>query len=203
MPPVVVKAEDEPSSSLHNTCPSLDAVTDHDKVLNEVDRSLSSHLKDTASDHCSSDDDSLKVTSDEFLPCSHCKESHVQNMSNVGQTHRVNLKSGRPVANKQFNDEELMEMFTSKLRIGLTKINDKFRREMNRTDKYRTMLVRLMKRIMVEVVTQLGIDSYAKSMDISKFLPEFEKRFHAMKRLMTSNTGDKASHAGTNTDLDS
>jgi len=78
-------------------------------------------------------------------------------------------------------------MFASKLRIGLMKINDKFRREKNRTDKYRTMLVRLLKRIMVEVITQIGIDSYAKSMDISKFLPEFEKRFHSMVLNLTRN----------------
>lgn len=60
---------------------------------------------------------------------------------------------------------------------NLRKMNEKFEKEPSRTDKYRTMLVRLCKRVLSEAMGTLGVDSYSKSQEVDKFLPEYQKRF--------------------------
>lgn len=57
------------------------------------------------------------------------------------------------------------------------KIDQKFGKETSRTDKYRTMLVRMIKRVLGEVMGLIGIDSYAKSKSINRYMPEFNKKF--------------------------
>lgn len=72
-------------------------------------------------------------------------------------------KQGRPVSDRVLSDEKLVEIFREKLRLGFHKIEERFRSDKSRTDKYRTMLVRLCKRVLGEVMGLIGIDSYAKS----------------------------------------
>ena len=57
------------------------------------------------------------------------------------------------------------------------KIDQKFGKETSRTDKYRTMLVRMIKRVLGEVMGLIGIDSYTKSKSVNRYMPEFNKKF--------------------------
>ena len=98
-------------------------------------------------------------------------------------------KQGRPVSDRVLSDQELVEVFRQKLRLGFHKIEERFRSDKSRTDKYRTMLVRLCKRVLGEVMALIGIDSYAKSNQVEKYLPEYQKRFEQMKRVVISFLG--------------
>ena len=84
-----------------------------------------------------------------------------------------NIKTGRPVEDRKVTDEELVQIFRSKLLSALQQMNEKLILEPTWTDKYRTMLVRLCKRILSEAMGTLGIDSYSKSNSVEKFLPEY------------------------------
>ena len=86
-------------------------------------------------------------------------------------------KSGRPVVDRRPKQAELLQTLKEKLRFHFFKIDEKFSLERKRTDKYRTMLVRMLKRVLGEVVALIGIDSYAKSSKVDRYLPEFNKRF--------------------------
>lgn len=119
--------------------------------------------------------------------CSDCQVDHNKHiLEQVTADSKDPLKQGRPVANRELSDEELIYVFKQKLRLGFHKINEKFRTDLSRTDKYRTMLVRHCKRVLAETMGMIGIDSYAKSKQLEKYLPEYEKRFAQMKRLMES-----------------
>lgn len=71
-----------------------------------------------------------------------------------------------------------------KLLTGIQQMNEKMKLEPTRTDKYRTMLVRLCKRILSEAMGMLGIDSYSKSSNAETFLPEYMKRYDQMKKII-------------------
>ena len=64
------------------------------------------------------------------------------------------------------------------------KIEEKFSKELVRTDKYRTMFVRQCRKVLAETVSLIGIDSYSKSTSVDRFLPEYQKRYTQMKRLI-------------------
>jgi len=46
------------------------------------------------------------------------------------------------------------------------------------------MIVRLCKRVIAEALGNIGIFSYQRSTEVEKFLPENEKRFHQMIRII-------------------
>lgn len=69
---------------------------------------------------------------------------------------------------------------------NFSKINQKFARETARTDKYRTMLVRMVKRVLGEAMSLIGIDSYSKSNKINRFMPEYHKKFEQMRKSVLS-----------------
>lgn len=115
--------------------------------------------------------------------CKLCDVDHSKMQAALGVGFHK-LKSGRPVADRSLSDEELLKVFQNKLRTAFTKIEAKFAKDASRTDKYRTMLVRACRRVLSEAMTMIGVDSYSKSTQVNKFLPEFEKRFAQMKRLV-------------------
>ena len=94
------------------------------------------------------------------------------------------VKQGRPVADRSMGDEDLLKVFRSKLKTTFGRIENKFVEDSSRTDKYRTMFVRQCRRVLAEVMGMIGVDSYSKSTDVERFLPEYEKRFQVMKRLV-------------------
>ena len=93
---------------------------------------------------------------------------------------------GRPAVDRVLSNEELLQIFKQKIRLQFYKINEKFAKDPKRTDKYRTMVVRKLKRTLAEVMVLIGIDSYAKSPKVERCLPEFEKRFEKMRQLIRS-----------------
>ena len=103
------------------------------------------------------------------------------------------MKQGRPVADRSLSNLEIETAFREKLRAQFYKINEKFRAEPSRTDKFRTMLVRQCRRALGEVVSLIGIDSYAKSQKIERFLPEYEKRFTRVLDVMSTSQPDLVS----------
>ena len=115
--------------------------------------------------------------------CKTCDVDHSKIQAALGVGFHK-LKQGRPVADRSLSDEELLKVFQNKLRTAFTKIETKFAKDSSRTDKYRTMLVRACRRVLSEAMTMIGVDSYSKSTQVNKFLPEFEKRFAQMKRLV-------------------
>ena len=92
------------------------------------------------------------------------------------------VKTGRPVVDRVMSHDELLKEFRTRLMTNFSKINEKFARETARTDKYRTMLVRMIKRVLSEVVSLIGIASYAKSNKINRYMPEFHKKFEQMRK---------------------
>lgn len=108
--------------------------------------------------------------------CKQCLGDHSQNLSVIPVP-----RTGRPVVDRVPSQEELLSTFKQKLRLSFHKINQKFSNERARTDKYRTMTLRMLKRVLGEVVCLIGIDSYAKSPKLDRYLPEYNKRFEQMR----------------------
>ena len=107
-------------------------------------------------------------------------------------------KTGRPVVDRAPSQEELLQTFKHKLRLNFHKIDEKFSKERSRTDKYRTMFIRMLKRVVGEVAALIGIDSYAKSPKIDRYLPEFDQ----MRSLISSVLSGSGSQLSTVLDDD-
>lgn len=131
--------------------------------------------------HGSTIEDSHDPSQPEAGSCQQCRGEH------PAQPVRPSPgKTGRPVVDRAPSQEELLQTFKEKLRLQFFKIDQKFSQERSRTDKYRTMFIRMLKRVLGEIAALIGIDSYAKSPKIDRYLPEFSKRFEQMRLLISS-----------------
>ena len=109
-------------------------------------------------------------------------------------------KQGRPVADRSLGDEQLVRVFRNKLRSAFSRIEQKFQGDSSRTDKYRTMFVRQCRRVLAEAMSLIGVDSYSKSTDVERFLPEYQKRYAVMKRLVEASVDHLASSGAASLD---
>lgn len=86
-------------------------------------------------------------------------------------------KLGRPTDDRTMANSDLKAFIRKEFLMGLREMNEKFKTQLLRTDKYRTMVIRLLKKVLAKAVSKIGVDSYSKSVEVDKFLPEYQKRF--------------------------
>ncbi len=62
------------------------------------------------------------------------------------------------------------------------------------------MFVRQCRRVLAEAMSLIGVDSYSKSTDVERFLPEYQKRYAVMKRLVEASVDHLASSGAASLD---